>query len=309
MTNHSQKSPTLIVHGGAGDWAENDFAAALHGVRAAATRGKELMDKGARALEIVEEVVVILEDDPIFDSGYGSFLNTGGQIEMDALIADGRRLDFGAVAAVQHVKNPIKLARHVLEHTPHSFFVGSGADQLALELGLKVLPNLAFVTERQFKLFWKRLQGERPFALPTGTVGAVALDAAGDVASATSTGGVPDKQPGRVGDSPLFGAGGYADNRWGAVSATGHGETIMRFLLSRQVISHIAEGLDAQAAALQSLEVILERVKSPAVGLIAVDVQGQLGAAYTTGAMPVAWIDRRGVVQATMHPTGALFKS
>jgi beta-aspartyl-peptidase (threonine type) len=294
--------PRLLVHGGAGTWKEKDFEMALAGVQAAVELGWELLHNGVPALEVVEKTVMVLEDRPPFDAGYGSYLNQRGEVEMDALICDGRKIDFGAVAGVRYSKNPVVLARHVLTKTDHRFIAGVGADQLAIELGLPQIPNLSLVTDEQFAAFQGR--HERQSAgetVPTGTVGAVVMDEIGNLAAATSTGGTPNKRLGRIGDSPIFGAGGYADNDRGAISATGHGETIMRFLLSKYAIDLLGRDLTAQAAVGESIRYLERFVDQPEVGLIIVDRHGNLGAAHSTPQMPIAWVNQAGEIERALQ--------
>lgn len=299
--------PKILIHGGAGAWTNREPGAVVAGVHAAALRGWEILRNGGSALDAVEAAVILLEDDPLFDAGVGSFVNDQGEVEMDALIATGGSIRFGAVASVRRIKHPISLARLVMEKTSHCFFVGDGAEELAVSLGIVLVPNIEFITEAEFALYQARRGNNQPReGLGTGTVGAVAIDAQKNLASATSTGGVPDKKKGRVGDTPIFGAGGYADNRFGAASATGKGENIMRFLLCKDVIDRIASGAKAQAAASAALDMMREHLSEPDAGVIVVDAQGHLGAAHTTRAMPVAWVDSEGNIHAQMESRNIL---
>jgi L-asparaginase / beta-aspartyl-peptidase len=300
--------PKLIVHGGAGKWVGFDEEAVLNGVRAAAQAGWAVLQRGGAALDAVEAATLVLEDDPLFDAGYGSFLNEQGEAEMDALLTDGRDIRFGAVAAVRRVQHPITLARLVMTRTENCFFVGEGADQLAASLGIPQVANVQMITEREFSLFRERsrIDQERP-GQGTGTVGAAALDSSGHLASATSTGGTPDKKKGRVGDSPMFGSGGYADDQHGAASATGRGENIMRFFLSKQVVDRIIDGQNAAAAARAGMDYLCSHIAEPEAGIIVVGADGSIAAHHTTPAMPVAWVDGDGVVHTAMKAAG-LFK-
>jgi beta-aspartyl-peptidase (threonine type) len=293
---------SIIVHGGAGGWANADEQQVLSSVRAAALAGWEILRAGGSSLDAVEAASRLLEDDPQFDAGYGSFLNELGEVEMDALIADGATIRFGAVAAVRRVRHAISLARLVMTRTDNCFFAGDGADQLAASLGMPLIANVELITDKEFAAFRARagVLTERA-GLGTGTIGAVALDEAGHIASATSTGGTPDKKKGRVGDSPIFGAGGYADDQYGAASATGRGENIMRFFLCKQVIDEIKAGLPAKAAAQAALHFLSSRIPDPEAGVIVVDSKGNLGAAHTTAAMPVAWVEADGSMGAAMR--------
>jgi L-asparaginase / beta-aspartyl-peptidase len=288
--------PMIIVHGGAGDWPDDHNNPKAESLREAALKGWTILQTGGSALDAVEEAVKILEDFPLFDAGIGSFLNRLGEVEMDALIVDGSRHDFGAVAGVKHVRYPISLARKVMSETPHCFFVGAGADALAQQFGFPKMSNLFFVTPEEFARFHNE-----EHAAPMGTVGAVAIDQNGHIAAGTSTGGVPDKMPGRVGDSPLFGAGGYADNRWGAASATGVGENIMRVLLSKYGVDLIAQGYSAQEAADMAITYINGHYEDSQAGIILIDHEGGVGAAHSTDKIAIAWIDANGDVHTQMH--------
>ena len=290
--------PAIIVHGGAGAWntrGEN-LQLARDACARAAARGQEILTAGGSALDAVEAAVQILEDDPSMDSGRGSFLNAAGEVEMDALIMDGQTLDLGAVGAVQHVRYPISLARKVMEESEHAFLVGAGAHAFAAAVGVpRCDPAWLITPAEQERFALLRQDGSyetdvifrEPGALGD-TVGAVAIDAAGNVAAATSTGGTRNKLPGRIGDSPLPGCGAYADNRTGAVSATGHGEAIMKVLLSKQVCDFMGMGLDTTAACEAAITLLGQRVDGKG-GAVAVDARGGVGFAYNTDAMPFGY--------------------
>ncbi len=288
----------IIVHGGAGAW-KLDSKRLVEGIaacQAAARRGQEILQAGGSALDAVEAAVCILEDCPALDAGIGSYLNANGEIEMDALIMDGRSLDLGAVAAVQRVRHPISLARLVMTQTEHAVLVGAGAEAFADRIGFPRCTQEELLVSEELARFYELRQDPdyetvsifvEPGAMGD-TVGAVALDSSGNLACATSTGGTRQKLPGRVGDSPLVGAGGYADNQTAAVSATGYGEAIMKVLLSKQVCDFVAAGLPAHQACLAALDVLEKRVNGRG-GLVAVDYQGQIGVAFNTDAMPYAY--------------------
>ena len=272
----------IIVHGGAGAWQigseylQNGVEACI----AAAKAGQSVLLEGGSALDAVETAVRILEDSPELDAGHGSFPNTLGEIEMDALIMDGATLNLGAIAAVQRIRYPISLARHVLEHDDHNFLAGTGAETFADSIGF---PRCELAD-----LLVKELQTEnRPASSEGDTVGAVALDSHGNLATATSTGGIPNQLAGRVGDSPLVGSGGYADNLTAAVSATGRGEDLMRVIISKQVCDFVAAGLSAQDACDAAINLLKKRINGKG-GLITIDAKGQLGIAFNTPAMPYA---------------------
>ncbi len=287
--------PAIIVHGGAGSWIGEGKEDSQEGIRAAIQAGWQILSAGGSALDAVERAVNILEDDPIFDAGVGSFLNQYGEVEMDALIVDGEKVSFGAVAAVRTVQYPISLARRILDDTPQCMIVGQGADEMAQQFGLVTRPNITFATSKQIAEFQARSPSVKEKSL--GTVGAVAIDQDGNSASATSTGGTRNKPRGRVGDSPLFGAGGYADNRTGASSATGQGEFIMRALTSKFAVDQISTGKSATEAAHTAIDYMLSLFKEPETGLIMVDKEGNLGAAHSTLAMPIGWVDANGDIQ------------
>ncbi len=280
----------IVVHGGAGPAQEDDDVSGLkEGCLAAARRGHEVLARGGSALDAVEAAVVALEDDPRFNAGVGSTLNEAGQVEMDASVMDGATTRAGAVAAVHTVKNPVRLARAVMEKTLHVLLVAHGAEAFADEVKAPRADRESFVTERMRRKF--EAARAAPPRKSHGTVGAVALDAQGRLAAATSTGGTFLKRVGRVGDTPIPGAGTYADAR-GAASATGHGESILRAQLTRRVCDHLAAGKTAgQAAALAIAE--LETIHGEA-GVIVVDAAGRLGIAFNTERMSRAWVTAQG---------------
>lgn len=280
--------PAILVHGGAGRHPSTTHATVLDAVRRAADAGWQVLAAGGTALAAVEAATRVLEDEPLLDAGIGSYLNADGDVEVDAIVMDGATLDFGAVAAVQCVAHPVTLARHVLSDSPHALLVGEGAERFARRLGLTV-PAATLVTDATLRR-WRR-DAERAAAderATSDTVGAVALDAAGHVAAATSTGGMRGKWPGRVGDSPIVGAGAWADDAGGAVSATGDGEAVMRVCLSHAVGMRLADGMAATAAALAGMQVLVDRTGAHG-GLIVLTPAGDLGWASNTREMPVAW--------------------
>lgn len=299
--------PTIIVHGSARRIDESTHADHLAGTRRAARLGLDVLQAGGSALDAVETAVRAMEDDPTFDAGVGSVLNRAGYVEMDALIMDGRTLALGAVAAVQDVPNPISLARILMEKTDHNFLVGMGARRFAMQNGLPMCVGSDLVVPREVERF-QRLKARENYRLvqefrpghsphPTGTVGAVAIDADGHVAAATSTGGAAFKLPGRVGDSPLVGAGAYADDESGAASSTGHGESIMRVLLAKTATDAIRGGMTASEAAQFAIDLMYRRVGGYG-GIIVVDRDGRTGFAYNTPYMAVAWADEDGEIHA-----------
>lgn len=283
--------PVIIVHGGAWYVPDHQRHLYINGCRQAAAAGWELLQAGAPALDAVEAAVRILEDDPTYDAGRGSYFNQAGHVELDAIVMDGRALNFGAVAAVQRVRHPISLARLVLERCEHNFVVGSGAEALAEALGM-ALCDPAELLGVYDDGSWAPPTLAAPEALPFGpgdTVGAVALDGDGNLAVATSTGGTPDKWPGRVGDSPLVGCGAYADNLAGAAAATGSGEALMRIVTSKTAVDRMASGLAAQVAADRVIAQLWERVRGYG-GVILIDAQGNVGLAHNTPNLSYAYV-------------------
>lgn len=256
--------------------------------RSAAQAGQDLLLSGASAIDAVEAAVRVLEDAPILDAGRGSYLNRIGEIELDALIMDGATLQMGAVAAVQNILHPISLARRLMTDSDHNLIVGEGAEAFADEIGFprcRFEDLLVADSERRAPME-PALETE---ALSEGdTVGAVAMDVMGNLASATSTGGTRGKHAGRVGDSPLVGSGGYADNWSAAVSATGQGEALMRIVISKTVCDLVAGGLSAQSACDAAIRLLAERTQGHG-GLIAVDARGRVGVAFNTEGMPYAY--------------------
>lgn len=289
--------PVIVVHGGAGAWdaSRDRIIEAGAACRTAALEGRTILLTGGSALDAVEVAVRVLEDSPVLDAGRGSYLNADGEIEMDALIMDGKTLDLGAIAVVKNIKNPICLARRVMTESAHSFLVGPGAEQFADSIGYQRCNVLELVTQDQLDLYLQSTSQDgknRTGAVEsTGTgdtVGAVALDRFGNLAAATSTGGTKMKHPGRVGDSPLVGSGAFADNHSAAVSATGHGESLMKVVISKQVCDFVSAGLSIQKACDAAIGILNERVKGQG-GLIGVDNKGHIGIAYNTRAMPHAY--------------------
>ncbi|XP_005807681.1 isoaspartyl peptidase/L-asparaginase-like [Xiphophorus maculatus] len=285
-------SAVLVVHGGA--WAIPDEMgpASVDGVKAAARHGASVLKSGGSALDAVEAAVRSLEDNPIFNAGHGATLNVDGEVELDAIIVDGRTLASGAVSCVTNIANPVSLARAVMEKTSHIMLTGKGANQFAESIGINTVPTDKLVTEYEKKEWEKHkkyiagVMQEFNTKWAHDTVGAVAVDCAGNVACATSTGGIRNKMVGRVGDSPVIGCGGYADNSSGAVSCTGHGESILKVTLARLVLSHVEQGKSVADASQLSLQYMSDRVQG-AGGTIVVAPSGQWAATFTTERM--AW--------------------
>ena len=291
-------SPAIIVHGGAGTIPAEEHAAYRAGCQAAALAGFDVLRRGGSPLDAVEAAIVYLEDDPAFDAGVGSYLNRDGVVQLDAGIMDGRTYQIGAVIAVERVKNPIRVARRLLGGE-HIVFAGPGATAYAQASGIPLCDpeDLVAAHERERWLLEqrKRVDASGASGAPgqgqpgkQGTVGAVAIDRAGNIVAGTSTGGSLFKPAGRVGDSPLPGCGYYADNALAGVSSTGHGESIMRVLLARSAADLCAR-LDAPQAAEAALRLLDERVGGQA-GLILIDHAGRVGYAHSTPHMACAFM-------------------
>lgn len=291
-------APKIIVHGGAWAWDDALDDIKKEGLKTAVNIGYTVLKAGGSALDAVEKAVNSLEDNPVFDAGTGGYLNQAGIVQLDALIVDGATHNFGAVGGITTVKNPISLARKVMTDTEFCFFVGQGAEQQAEQFGIPVIDNQILVTPGMLDFYnAQRTDG------PSDTVGAVAIDQDGNVAAATSTSGTPFKPVGRVGDSPLFGSGGYAENGVGAVGATGHGEHIMRLLLSKFTSDQLAQGKTIAEAGQAAMAYADRLFTQSMCGVIMVDAQGKLGAAHTTPKLAVGWIDAHGVARASMSGT------
>lgn len=295
----------IAIHGGAGALPDAGVDGAKAGCLAAAHAGLAVLLAGGSALDAVEAAVLVLEDNPRYNAGTGSALTRDGRVECDALIMEGRRLDAGSVTGLTTSAHPISVARAVMEHSQHAFLTGEAAARLAAQLGQPVIANEALITDARRAQLALELASDAseartcdPFAavaLPEDvanagsadhdTVGAVALDASGDVAAATSTGGITGKLPGRVGDCPLVGSGGYADNDSGAASTTGTGEFILRFCLASKVCA-LAGGGSAQEAVRGALQAMKRRMpEDPGEGVIFVTAGGDVGIGHSTPRM------------------------
>jgi beta-aspartyl-peptidase (threonine type) len=315
VTTPSTHEPTLLVHGGA--WAIPDDAAAAHeaGVRNALEAGYAILSRGGSALDAVEAAVTVLEDDPTFDAGRGSFLTADGRVQLDALLMDGGRMKAGGVACVERLRNPIQAARLILEESPHIYLVGSGAEEFAHTHGMPLIDNTELVLDRERERLAQAQSrqsaglADDTFSGPTlrddkspetcfpsdpdspgfgshDTVGAVALDARGNLAAATSTGGTLNKTPGRVGDSSLIGCGCYADNLSAAVSLTGWGEPIMKLVLGKWATDRVSDGTAPEVAAQEAIVYLYNRLGGHG-GIILLGPDGRFGFAHNTPAM--AW--------------------
>jgi beta-aspartyl-peptidase (threonine type) len=292
----SQARPgyAIAIHGGAGAVPRATLSlererAYRTGLEAALEGGYAVLAHGGSALDAVTTAVRTLEDDPSFNAGRGAALTRDGAAELDAAIMDGRQMRAGAVASVRHVRNPIELARRVMEKSRHVLLVGPGAEEFALEEQFVLVPNSYFRTAERLEQLEAEQRGQRVSDLvppaPQGTVGAVARDTHGNLAAATSTGGMTNKRPGRVGDSPIVGAGTYAKNGVCAVSATGHGEYFIRAVAAYHVCAAVEyRGLTLPQALHEMLHVILKGLGGDG-GLIAVDRDGALAMDFSSEGM------------------------
>lgn len=278
--------PVIVVHGGAGNDFDDRVAEFRAGVERAARAGWDVLRQGGSAIDAAEAAVRVLEDDPQFDSGHGSFLNANNEVEMDAMVMEGARLGYGAVAGIQRVANPVSVARLVMERTPHSIVVGAGAERFARSMGVPVCPMEELVGGSSTHL----LRPEDRVFRGHDTVGAVALDANGLLVAAVSTGGTAGKLPGRVGDSPIIGCGGYADNELGAAVATGHGEALMKVLMSKTACDLMGGGMSPQQAAEEALRLLERRTGPSQGGIVLMNPAGEVGIAFNTHHMVHACI-------------------
>ncbi|MCJ8730520.1 hypothetical protein PDJAM_G00185490 [Pangasius djambal] len=280
--------PVVVVHGGAGHVPKERVEMSTAGTREAARKGYAILKSGGSAMDAVVETVAILENNPAFNAGRGSVLNLKGEVEMDALVMDGRTLACGAVSAVRRVANPIHLARLVMDKTSHVCLTAEGASQFARAMGIPEVPEESLITDYARKRWKDNLhKGANPVQCQMGkmgTVGAVAVDVQGNIACATSTGGMINKMEGRVGDTPCIGCGGYADNQIGAVSPTGHGEAIMKITLSRLILFHMEQGKSPEEASDMALAYMKERV-SGLGGVVVVDPKGTWAARFSSQQM------------------------
>jgi beta-aspartyl-peptidase (threonine type) len=301
----------IVVHGGAGVIERKDLTPAQdkayrEAMGRVAEAGAAVLKRGGTSLDAIEAAIRIMEDDPLFNAGKGAVFAADGRNELDSSIMDGKTLMAGAVASVTTTRHPISLARAVMEHSPHVFLVGEGADEFARTRGLEQVPPSYFFTERRWQGLVKELKRQglpippRPAGAPTapearaelvhdegkhGTVGVVALDTHGNIAAGTSTGGTTAKRWGRVGDSPIIGAGTYASNASCAVSATGTGEYFIRLTVARSICALVElKGMKLQAAADQVIQKQLTAMKGDG-GVIAVAPDGQMAWSFNTSGM------------------------
>ncbi|MEO0988161.1 MAG: isoaspartyl peptidase/L-asparaginase family protein [Cyanobacteria bacterium J06639_14] len=305
-------SYSLMIHGGSGSLAdlkyeagEDDFRRSIFAIL---EEGRQYLERGDCALDVVEYCVALLEDDPLYNAGRGSVLNAKGNVEMDAALMNGLDLRAGAVACVSEVKNPISLARQVLEHGQHVLLVGEGALEFAKLSDLELCHEDYFITSARIEQLKEakaagRITLDHERVKPSeklGTVGAVARDLNGDLAAATSTGGLVNNHWGRVGDTPIIGAGVFADNESCAVSATGYGEEFLRTVLAKTIAMFVQwRGMDVDTAAQAGIEYLVNRVRGEG-GVIVVDGAGRCASAQSTTGLICGWIEQGGKAHCTL---------
>lgn len=305
MRTHTK--PAIIVHGGATTISETDAKAYKSGCFKAVQAGWGVLNEGGTALQAVEAAVRILEADDTFNAGYGSVLNRVGAVEMDAAIMDGSTLNAGAVGALQGVRYPIEVARLVLE-SDTVFLVGKGAHCFAESQGAALCEPQAMISPKQHRKWiesqkWTKESDAANHKAGCDTVGCVALDINGHLAAGTSTGGLAQKMPGRIGDAPLVGSGLYADNDLGACSLTGDGEKILRMVMAKTALDLLRNNLCPHQAAQRALEMMSKRVSGEA-GCIILDTTGRIGWGHTAPNMACAYF-----VQGMEAPLAFVHKS
>jgi beta-aspartyl-peptidase (threonine type) len=305
----------IAVHGGAGPdsaYIKKNKEGYTQGLEEAVRTGYKILEEGGSALDAVEAAVKYLEDNPLFNAGRGSVLNENAEVEMEASIMDGKNKSCGAVAIVRHVKNPVTLARAVMEKTPHIYLGDMGALDFARQIGIEMRPDSYFITEYNYGQYEhaaiEAKQEPRDTAIVQlkrkehGTVGAVALDSAGNLAAATSTGGLENKKASRIGDSSIIGVGTYANNATCAVSCTGDGEYLIQHVTAFQ-LSAIMEykGLSLQDACNYLIHEKCNGVEGD-MGLIAIDPDGTVGIAFNSERMHRAWMTSSEPLQVHIYP-------
>lgn len=305
----------IVVHGGAGpdsDYIKQHAAAYKKGIEEAIETGYQLLERGHTALDAVEAAVKKLEDNPLFNAGKGSALNAKAEVEMCASIMDGKLLKSGAVAIVKNVRNPVTLARAVMEKTPHIYLGAAGAMDYAKTINIALEPDAYFITEHQYQKFEEKrkkegqgshLIGQEQLAERMhGTVGAVALDQHGNIAAATSTGGMENNKEGRIADSSMIGVGCYAHNATCAISTTGDGEYLIRHVTAHNIAALIEyKGLSLPEAAYYFIHEKCKEVKGD-MGLIGIDVHGNIALEFNSERMHRGWRTSDKAMEVFIYP-------
>ena len=297
------ETPMLVIHGGAGTITRGSMTPEREkeyrdGLEQSLRAGHAVLQRGGSSLDAVEAAIRILEDNPLFNAGKGAVFTHDGRNELDASIMDGKTRGAGSVAGVTIIRNPITAARAVMERSEHVMMVGKGAELFATKMGLEIVDPSYFWTERRWKALQEKLiEKEKKF----GTVGAVAVDKAGNLAAGTSTGGMTDKQYGRVGDAPIIGAGTFADNESVAVSATGHGEFFIRWTVASDIAALVKyRGMTVKAAADEVVNKKLKAVGGEG-GVIALDSKGNFATPFNSEGMYRGWIGPDGVPHVSIY--------
>jgi beta-aspartyl-peptidase (threonine type) len=302
----------IAIHGGAGtivrsDLSEDREKAIRETLSHALQAGHARLVDGATAMDAVEAAIVVLEDSPLFNAGHGAVFNSQGTNELDAAVMDGQSRNAGAVTGVRHIRNPIVLARRVMNESPHVMLAGSGAEEFALGQEFELVPGDYFYTDRRWQQFERARQQQTsrnelpPLEFRFGTVGAVALDRDGNLAAGTSTGGMTNKRFGRIGDVPVIGAGTYADNDTCAVSATGHGEYFIRAVVGHDIAAQIRyAGKSLQAA---TEDVVLRKLvdMGGTGGIISINRRGEISMVHNTPGMYRGSIDTSGRLSTAIY--------
>jgi beta-aspartyl-peptidase (threonine type) len=299
----SAQKAMLVIHGGAGTITRASMSAEAEaqyraGLEQALRTGHAILAKGGSSLDAVEAAIRVMEDNPLFNAGKGAVFTHEGRNELDASIMDGRTKAAGSVAGVTIIRNPITAARAVMEKSKHVMMVGRGAELFATKMGLEIVDPSYFWTERRWKSLQKELLEEQQSAdKKFGTVGAVAVDSNGNLAAGTSTGGMTNKQFGRVGDAPIIGAGTYADNESCAVSATGHGEFFIRWTVAYDIAALMKyRGMTVAEASNEVIHKKLAPVKGEG-GVIVLDTKGNFAMTFNSEGMYRGWIGADGVAR------------
>ena len=308
LSVHAQKY-AIVIHGGAGVMSKDKMdeeSAANYKARLneALVLGDQMLKEGAKATDVVVKVINVMENSPLFNAGKGAVFTHDGVNELDASIMEGKTLNAGAVAGVRDIKNPINAAYEVMENSEHVMLSGKGASEFAKQQGLEIVPNKYFYTERRYQSLQSLLKREREHTQNdnTGTVGCAVLDTHGNLCAGTSTGGMTNKKYGRIGDSPIIGAGTYANNKTCAVSCTGHGEYYIRLGFARDISAMMEyQNLSATEACKKEISKLSELEGTG--GVIAVDAEGNIAMEFNTSGM------FRGYIKSSGEKEIAIFKN
>jgi len=308
ISAQSSTKYAMVIHGGAGVMSEKSMTPDMQKeylfvLNRALHVGDSVLSNGGSCMDAVVSTIMVMEDSPLFNAGKGAVFTHEGTVELDASVMNGKTLEAGAVAGITDIKNPIMLARTVMEKSEHVFLVGKGASQFAVEQGFKLVPNNYFYTDKRYQQLQELLKKEREAGINDkhGTVGCVALDNYGNIAAGTSTGGMTNKKYGRIGDSPIIGAGTYANNATGGFSCTGHGEYYIRLGFSRDISAMMEyRQLDIQKACQAEIEKLTKLGGTG--GVIGLDRAGNISMEFNTSGM------FRGYIKSNGEKYSAIFK-